>query len=138
MNFRRGLFRIWIVLSTLWVLGIGSFIALNTNWITSPPAPAPKPAQEAKSLMPALDALMAQEEAQNASVGTPGKNGIPPFPPNGGMVVSNEQPAPESNPIPWKTDLALIFGPPLVFYLLGSALLWIIAGFRSLKTQKAA
>jgi hypothetical protein len=138
MNLRRGLFRLWVVLSAFWIFGIGSFIASNTNWSPNSFVPPAKPVQETKSLTPALDALAAQEEAQSASVGTPGENGIPLFPSSGGLTTSNGQGMSETSRIPWGIDLALVLGPPSFFFLLGVAFLWIIAGFRTSKTQKTA
>lgn len=122
MNIRRGLFRLWLVGSSLWAVAIG-LITLNT-W---PHDVCVDPL--AWSRAQPIDPCIAASSPSGFDPSPPqlDRNGLPQFDPNRPYIV--EKASERRNVVVNASIVALV--PPATFLIIGSALLWAFRGFRS-------
>jgi hypothetical protein len=129
MNWRRGLFRLWMVGTALFVISVASisYSSIKAEF----DAVASKPQAGPSILKPVTDpALIAQLEAAPSAT-LPRELDYDPFAPR---AAPNPWAAPHPWAVPdpwasvgWATGIA--FGIPLVVLMLGASLVWAFSGF---------
>ena len=123
MNWRRGLLRVWLVLSVLWLCGTACHLIIE--WSTAPPLPNP---QGGIARYPWQMNWTEADQKSCADART--KN-----PSLGNIFDCFDNPynvVPEPSPVAHALKVLLIAGvlPPLALLILGLAGRWIFVGFR--------
>lgn len=127
VNFRRGLFRVWVILSCLWVIMVCdiSFDQVQREFAKAAAWTPPKVARPSQ----AHDSGDWRDDPKTLPLCAPDKFGRIPMDcvPDADIAVYDAAAA-----HPWRTVLEMIAwatAPPIGMFILGLSCLWAIAGF---------